>query len=39
LALGLKGGEKGGSRLLRLSSTLVVLYMEITRKTRREGEP
>ena len=39
LALGLEGGERGRFRLLRLSSTQVVLSLEITRKTRREGEP
>ena len=39
LALGLEGGERGRFRLLRLSSTQMVLSLEITRKTRREGEP
>jgi len=38
LALGLEGGEKGRFRLLRLSSTQVVLSLEITRKTRKAGE-
>jgi len=41
LALGLEGGERGKFRLLRLSSTQVVLALvEIARKGRKlEGEP
>jgi len=38
LALGLEGGEKGRFRLLRLSSTEVVLSLEITRKGKKAGE-
>jgi hypothetical protein len=41
LALSLEGGERGKFRLLKLSSTQVVLSLEITRKRgkAREGEP
>jgi len=41
LAPGLEGGERGRFRLLRLSSTQVVLSLEITLKRRKvgEGEP
>jgi len=38
LALGLEGGEHGQFRLLRLSSTQVVLALEITRKRGKTGE-
>jgi len=38
LALGLEGGERGRFRLLGLSSTQVVLFLEITRKGRKPGE-
>jgi len=38
LALSLEGGERGRFRLLRLSSTQVVLSLEITRKKRKAGE-
>jgi hypothetical protein len=38
LALGLEGGERGKFRLLRLSSTQVVLALEITRKRGKAGE-
>jgi len=37
LALGLEGGERGRFRLLRLSSTQVVLSLEITRKPKKRG--
>jgi len=37
LALGLEGGERGRFRLLRLSSTQVVLSLEITRKGTKGG--
>jgi len=36
--LGLEGGEAGRSWLLRLSSTQVVLSLEITRKGKKAGE-
>ena len=41
LALGLEGGERGRLWLLRLSSTQVVLFLEIARKPgdAGEGEP
>jgi len=41
LALGLERGERGRFRLLRLSSTQVVLFLEIARKPgdAGEGEP
>jgi hypothetical protein len=40
LALGLEGGERGKFQLLKLSSTQVVLSLEITRKRGKlEGEP
>jgi hypothetical protein len=39
LALGLEGGERGKFRLLKLSSTQVVLSLEIARKGKKlEGE-
>jgi hypothetical protein len=38
LALGLEGGEHGKFRLLKLSSTQVVLSLEITRKRGKAGE-
>jgi hypothetical protein len=38
LALGLEGGERGKFRLLRLSSTQVVLSLEIARKRGKAGE-
>jgi len=38
LALSLEGGERGKFRLLKLSSTQVVLSLEITRKRGKAGE-
>jgi len=38
LALGLEGGERGRFRLLRLSSTQVVLSLEIARKGGKAGQ-
>jgi len=38
LALGLEGGEHEKFRLLKLSSTQVVLSLEITRKRGKAGE-
>jgi len=38
LALSLEGGERGKFRLLKLSSTQVVLSLEITRKRGKAGK-